>query len=168
MNHLGIRCNVLGGKGSITVIIVLDTGEVFRHNFKSPSIFSFSKNSGEILNWHRENIISLISQFNIQAISIKKTETTDGRISKSAIFKLYLEGVMLSLAGTLGIYNRHFYKNDIKNLLDDNQIFEKSIEEIAALHNKTLFIGTILATEKESTKEALLSVLTLQKLISND
>lgn len=168
MNHLGLRCNVKDGRGTITAIIALSTGEVHRHTYKSPSVFSFSKNSGEILNWHRENILSLITQFNIQAISIKKTETTEGRITKRDAFKLYLEGVMLSLAGSIGIYNRHYYKNDIKLVLADDNIFEKTVEVILAEYNITSCMGPILAAEKEATKEALLSIITLQKHVQHD
>ena len=168
MNHLGLRCNVSGGRGTITAIIALENGEIYRHVYKSPSVFSFSKNSGEILNWHRENILSLITQFDIKAISIKKTETSEGRLSKMDAFKLYLEGVMLSLAGSIGIYNRHYYKIDIKNGLGDAGIFEKTIETIASQFGLTLKIGPLLAVEKETTKEALLSVIALQKYIRND
>lgn len=168
MNYLGLRCNVNGGRGTITAIIVLTNGEVYRHVYKSPSVFSFSRNSGEILNWHRENVLSLITQFNIQAISIKKTETSEGRLSKMDVFKLYLEGVMLSLAGSIGIYNRHYYKSDIKNWLGDNGIFEKTIDAIGVEYGLTLHLGPLLATEKDTTKEALLSIIALQKYIRHD
>lgn len=168
MNTLGLRCTVSSGRGTVIGIISLENGVMHRFMYKSPSIFSFSRNSGEILNWHRENIISLITQFDIEAIAIKKSENDSfsSRLRKSDIFKLYLEGVLLSLAGSVGIANHHFYKNDIKLALEDN-IFEQNIDAICSKFSKEFDLSQVLAAEINATKEALLSVLTLEKLYNS-
>src|SRR4051812_29540438 len=129
MNYLGINCTVEGGLGRVVVVIVTGEGEVHAHVFRSPSIFSFKVNSAEILNWHRDNIISLISQFGIEGIVVKKIERTSffSKPKNSDIFKLYIEGVMLSLAGSIGKLNKHFYKIEIQAVLNQKHIFEEKL-----------------------------------------
>ncbi|MFK8057516.1 MAG: hypothetical protein AB8F78_15430 [Saprospiraceae bacterium] len=170
MNNLGLKCIIRDGKSNLVAIISLENGEIHMHTFKSPSIFSFKSNSGEILNWHRENILSLISNFNIKGISIKKSERESftGRPKNSDIFKLYLEGVLLSLAGTSGIFNKHYYKNDITYTLENSNIFNCTLEDIATNYNKTLQFGPVNQADKKAIIEALLSVLSLEKELNND
>src|SRR5690606_23392375 len=134
MNILGINCSVSKGLGRVSIVVLNSENEVQSYIYKSPSIFSFKENSAEILNWHRDNIISILNQFNIGGIVVKKTEQTAfyGKPKKRDIFKLYLEGVFLSLAGNLGIFNHHFYKNEIQSLLVD-------ITEQADPHRRRLF-----------------------------
>lgn len=165
MNSIGLRCNVSDGRGTVVVVISLDNGELHRFSYKSPSIFSFQKNSGEILNWHRENILSLITQFKVEAIAIKKSERESfgARLRNSDIFKLYLEGVLLSLAGSIGLLNQHYYKNDLKMILEDDNILDKEIDVIAQEYNKSVEFEGLLASEKSTTREAMLSVLAIEK-----
>ena len=168
MNTLGLRCTVANKRGQLMTIISLSNGEVHKFVFISPSIFSFKNNSGEILNWHRDNVLSLVTQFKIDAITVKKSERDSftGRPKNSDIFKLYLEGVMLSLAGTIGLPNKHFYKADIKGILNDNNIFEKDVNTILVGYNKTSVLGTILASEKNTVLELVASVIALEKTLS--
>jgi hypothetical protein len=130
VNILGVNCSVREGLGRLTVVMLVD-GNLITKIYKSPSVYSFTDNIGEILNWHKDNVLSLISMYNIEAIVVKKTERSSfvGKPKKSDCFKLYLEGVMLSLAGTLGIQNRHLEKSNIKGLLGST-ITEKSLDEI--------------------------------------
>lgn len=167
-NILGINCSVNEGLGRLIVVILTSDGVIYRHVFKSPSVFSFSKNSGEILNWHRENILSLITQFNIDAIAVKKTEIVSMKrgVKKSGVFKLYMEGVMLSLAGSYGIFNKHFYTNDLLHILNDPKITEKTISSIATSFKKDNQMENVLAIEAGATRDTLLSVLALEKMLS--
>ena len=43
---------------------------------------------------------------------------------------MYLEGVMLSLAGSNGMKNRHLVKNSITALLQKEGVYDKSIAEL--------------------------------------
>jgi hypothetical protein len=167
---LGVNCSVEKGFGRVIIIILSSENEVFRHVFRSPSVFSFSKNSAEILNWHRDNIISLISQFEIQGIVVKKTERNSftTRIKNSGIFKLYLEGVILSLAGSIGKLNKHFYKTDIQAILQLPDVFGLDINSICDKYNLSNTLGTIPAIEIEATKEALLAVISLKYTLIHD
>jgi hypothetical protein len=166
MNYLGINCSVDKGFGRVVIVILNSENEVMRYVFKSPSVFSFKENSAEILNWHRDNIISLISQYNIEGISIKKTESNSyARLKNSDIFKLYLEGVLLSLAGSIGKPNRHFYKSNIKSILNDPNIFDLDIEAICSKFNLENCFDDIPNIEVEITKDTLLAVLSLKNKI---
>lgn len=138
-------------------IISLSNGEIHKYTYSSPSIFSFKKNSGELLNWHRDNILSLISQFEIQAITVKKTERESfiNRPKNSDIFKLYLEGILLSLAGSIGLPNRHFYKMDIINILNDPSVFETEIDTLIANHSKANMLGSFTASERKALNEVI-------------
>ena len=167
MNYLAINCSVAKGFGRVVVVILNNENQVFRHVFNSPSVFSFSENSAEILNWHRDNIISLISQFEIKGIVIKKTEQSQpSRLKKSNIFKLYLEGVMLSLAGSIGMINKHFYKTNIQRILASPNIFDMSIDEICNLHQLTNCIAAIPGAEIDVTKDALLAAISLKTTLT--
>lgn len=167
MNYLGINCSVEKGLGRVIIVILNSDDEVFRHVFRSPSVFSFNKNSAEILNWHRDNIISLITQFNIEGIVVKKTERNSfvSRIKNSGIFKLYLEGTILSLAGSIGKLNKHFYKTDIQSILHIPKVFDLDIATICEnMAVKNLFTE-IPNSEIEATKEALLAVISLKTIV---
>lgn len=167
MNYLGINCTVEGGRGRIMVIIVDKDKNIIRHVFKSPSVFSFKNNSAEILNWHRDNIISLISQYDIDGVVVKKNErdSIQRRPKNSDIFKLYMEGTMLSLAGSIGKYNKHFYKMDIMSILQNSKIFDKGISEITTQFELAPIEEKIPNGEIAPTKDTLLSVLALNKII---
>ena len=78
------------------------------------------------------------------------------------IFKLYLEGVLLSLAGSIGKPNRHFYKSNIKAILNDPNIFDLDIETICANYNLVNCFYNIPNIEVEATKDTLLTVLSLK------
>ena len=163
MNYLAINCSVANGFGRVVVVILNNENEVFRHVFKSPSVFSFTENSAEILNWHRDNIISLLTQFNIQGVVIKKTEQSQfARLRKSEIFKLYLEGVMLSLAGSIGMVNKHYYKKSIQRILQNQNIFDKSIEEVCDSYSLINCFEAIPGPELAVTKDALLAAISLK------
>jgi hypothetical protein len=41
-----------------------------------------------------------------------------------------MEGVMLSLAGSIGKFNKHFYKNEIQAVLAVKGVFEKDFKAI--------------------------------------
>jgi len=167
MNYLGINCSVAKGLGRVIVVILNSEGEVMRHVFKSPSVFSFKKNSAEILNWHRDNIISLISQFNIEGIVVKKSERTSffSKPKNSDIFKLYLEGVILSLAGSIGKQNKHYYKTDIQAILPTPNVFDLDIDTICETNELTNSFDDIANGEVEATKEALLAVISLKTIV---
>ncbi len=165
MNCLSINCSVEAGYGKLVVVTLTDNGAE-RHIFRSPSVFSFKANSAEILNWHRDNIISLVTQFEIQAIVVKKTERTSffSKPKNKDIFKLYVEGVMLSLAGSIGKLNKHLYKRDIQTILQQEDIFESSIESICKMYAIECGFPKILKSEVDTTKEALLAVIALRKI----
>lgn len=168
MNYLGVNCSVEKGFGRVIIIILNNENEVSRHVFRSPSVFSFKKNSAEILNWHRDNIISLVTQFDIKGIVVKKTERTSftSHIKNSGIFKLYLEGVILSLAGNIGKLNKHFYKTDIQSILQLPYVFELDIDAICDKFNLSNSFGVIPALEIEATKDALLAVISLKTILN--
>lgn len=167
MNYLGINCSVEKGLGRVIIVILNSDDEVFRHVFRSPSVFSFNKNSAEILNWHRDNIISLITQFNIEGIVVKKTERNSfvSRIKNSGIFKLYLEGTILSLAGSIGKLNKHFYKTDIQSILRIPKVFDLDIATICEKTAVKNLFTEIPNSEIEATKEALLAVISLKTIV---
>lgn len=167
MNYLGINCTVDRGFGKLDVVILNNENEVIRHVFRSPSVFSFNRNCAEILNWHRDNILSLISQYNIDGIVVKKTERTafNSRPKNSHIFKLYMEGVMLSLAGGIGKRNVHLYKTDIQAILKDKEIFNLSIDAICDKYKIKNSFGTMLKGEIQDTQECLLAVISLKALV---
>jgi|GEM_PF-6342364 hypothetical protein len=164
MNILGINCSVSKGLGRVSIVVLNSENEVQSYIYKSPSIFSFKENSAEILNWHRDNIISLLNQFNIGGIVVKKTEQTAfyGKPKKRDIFKLYLEGVFLSLAGNLGIFNHHFYKNEIQSLLADKDVFDKSIPEICDSYSLVNELGEFKEADTELIKETVLASIALK------
>lgn len=167
MNYLAINCSVLNGYGRVVVVILNKNDEIFRHVFKSPSVFSFTENSAEILNWHRDNIISLISQFEINGIVIKKTEHGQySKLRKSDIFKLYLEGVMLSLAGSIGMVNKHYYKTSIQRILATPHIFDSTIDEICTTFLLTNSFDVIPSDEIGVTKDALLAAISIKKTLN--
>lgn len=167
MNYLGINCSVEKGLGRVIIVILNSENEVIRHVFRSPSVFSFNKNSAEILNWHRDNITSLISQYSIEGLVVKKTERSSfvSRIKNSGIFKLYLEGVILSLAGSIGKLNKHYYKTDIQSTLQAPNVFDLDIPTICATYELTNSFTEIPNSEIEATKESLLAVISLKKSI---
>ncbi|WP_429062736.1 hypothetical protein [Chitinophaga sp. W2I13] len=164
---MSINCTVEKGLGRVIIVVITEEGQALFHIFKSPSVFSFTKNSAEILNWHRDNIISLISQYNIEGIVVKKTERTSfhSRPKNSDIFKLYMEGVMLSLAGNIGKYNKHFYKVDIQTILKDKNIFEKDFNTISKTYNIDCSFGNLLKAEVDPIKETLLAALALREKV---
>ena len=164
MNYLSVNCSVEKGLGRVVIVILNEENDVFGFTFKSPSVFSFKKNSAEILNWHKDNIISIISQFNIEGVAVKKTERTAffSKPKNSDIFKLYLEGVLLSLAGSIGKCNKHFYKTDIQTILKDINAFGNSIDLICEKYSLNNAFDKIPSSEIEATKEALLTVLALK------
>ena len=168
MNYLGINCSVAKNLGRVAIVIINEENEAYHFIYKSPSVFSFKKNSAEILNWHRDNVISLISQFNINGIVVKKTERTSffSRPKNSDIFKLYLEGVFLSLAGSVGIFNKHFYKNEIQSMISTDITFEKSIDEICKLDKLQNNITEVDKGDIEPVKDTLLSVIALKNCMS--
>jgi len=167
MSYLGINCSVAKGLGRVIVVILNADGEVMRHVFKSPSVFSFKNNSAEILNWHRDNIISLISQFDIEGIVVKKSERTSffSKPKNSDIFKLYLEGAILSLAGSIGKQNKHYYKNDIQAILATPNVFDVDIDTICETYTLTHSFDEIPNGEIEATKDALLAVISLKTIL---
>lgn len=166
MNYLAINCSVADGFGRVVVVILTEENKVFRNVFKSPSVFSFTNNSAAILNWHRDNIISLISQFNIEGLVIKKTEQSPhARLRKSEIFKLYLEGVMLSLAGIIGKINKHYYKKNIQKILASQNIFDLEIDAICLKYKLTNCFDTIPSSEIGVTRDALLASISLKKTL---
>lgn len=120
------------------------------------------------MNWHRDNIVSLITQFAIEGIVVKKTESNafGGRIKKSGIFKLYLEGVILSLAGSIGKFNKHYYKIDIQTKLQNPDIFGLSIAQICTAYNLTNCFDGIPSVELEATKDALFAVIALKSSLT--
>lgn len=166
MNYLGINCSVEKGLGRLIIIIINNDNEVYRHVFRSPSVFSFKKNSAEILNWHKDNIISLITQYNIEAVVVKKTERTSfaSGVKNSGIFKLYMEGVMLSLAGSIGKRNKHFYKTDIQSILKSPAVFDLDIYTICQKYALTNCFDEIPKSEIEATKDSLLAVISLKSI----
>jgi len=168
MNYLGINCSVQKGLGRVAIVIINEDNEGFHFIYKSPSVFSFKQNSAEILNWHRDNVISLISQFNIKGIAVKKTERTAffSRPKNSDIFKLYLEGVLLSLAGNIGVFNKHFYKNEIQALIKTPKIFDKSIDEICKIEGITNCFDELDKNDVEVLKDTLLSVIALKNNVA--
>jgi len=159
-NILGLHCSVSKGYGRLAVVIITDANEVVTNLFRSPSVFSFKDNIGEILNWHKDNVLSLISLYDIDAIVVKKTENDSfkGRPKKSGFFKLYLEGVMLSLAGSNGLKNKHLVKNSITALLQQEAIYDKTLKEIEAIFDITLDSEYSVA-DTAPIKESLLAVL---------
>lgn len=167
MTYLALNCSVEDGLGKL-VIVLLRNHCVRNYTFRSPSVFSFKKNSAEILNWHKDNVVSLMARFKVDAVVVKKTERTSffSKPRNSDIFKLYLEGVMLSLAGTIGKPNKHLYKNEIQAILGDSESFEHSIEKLCLLHELSADHFNVRKADIDVTKEALLAVLALHKLIS--
>jgi len=168
MNYLAINCSVSKGLGRVAIVILNSENEVYNFVYKSPSVFSFKKNSAEILNWHRDNIISLISQFNIKGIVVKKTERTSffSRPKNSDIFKLYLEGVLLSLAGNVGMFNKHFYKNEIQSIISIPNVFEKGIDDICQITKLKNCFNAIDSNDVDVVKDTLLSAIALKNSIS--
>ena len=167
MNYLAINCTVSNGFGRVIVVVLNNEGAISRHVFTSPSVFSFTENSAEILNWHRDNIISLLTQFNIDSVVIKKTEQNQyAKLRKSDIFKLYLEGVMLSLAGSIGKANRHLYKTSIQKILSNVDIFDKSIDEICVHYGLKNEFETFPKSEIGVTKDALLAAISLKTTLN--
>jgi hypothetical protein len=167
MNYLALNCSVASGFGRVVVVIINSNNEIFRYVFKSPSVFSFNENSAEILNWHRDNIISLITLFNVDGLVIKKTEQSQhARLRKSDIFKLYLEGVMLSLAGSIGRVNKHYYKTNIQRILSTPNIFTLTIDDICKKYELKNNFSTIPVGEIDVTKDALLAAISLKTTIS--
>ncbi len=166
MNLLGIKCVVNDKRGKVIAVVSLEDGRFFRFSFQSPSVFSFKRNTGEILNWHRDNIISIVAQFAITGITVRKIEREAmvNRPSNSDIFKIYMEGVMLSLAGNLGITNRHFYKNDVKAILSDEHIYTKSLSDVLDEYGKKDCMGDILSQEATSILEIVVALISLEKL----
>lgn len=167
MNALGLTCNVKKGLGRATVAIITEDDKAYYHIFQSPSVYSFKNNSAEILNWHRDNIISLISQFNIQLIAVKKTERTSfvSKPKNSDIFKLYLEGVFLSFAGSIGLKNHHYYKKDVQHILSNENIFETTISDICRDSKILNTLGHISKSDEEIVKEALLVAISIKSKI---
>lgn len=166
-NILGLHCSVLDGFGKLAIVINTEDNELVTNVFRSPSVFSFKDNIGEILNWHKDNVLSLISLYNINAIVVKKTERNsfNGRPKNSDFFKLYLEGVMLSLAGSHGIMNRHLEKTSIIALLNQQDIYDRSLEEIEAIHNLELD-NKPLRLDIAPIKESLLAVLAYKNFLA--
>ncbi len=166
-NILGLHCSVHEGFGKLAIVIHTEENEIISNIFRSPSVFSFKDNIGEILNWHKDNVLSLISLYNIDAIVVKKTERNsfNGRPRKSGFFKLYLEGVMLSLAGSHGIKNRHLEKTSILALLNQQDIYDKSLEEIEAIYNIELD-DTYSRLDIDPIKESLLAVLAYKNFLA--
>lgn len=165
-NILGLHCTVLNGYGKLAIVILTENNEIITNVFRSPSVFSFKDNISEILNWHKDNVLSLISLYNINAIVVKKTESNSfvGRPKKSDFFKLYLEGVMLSLAGSFGIKNRHLVKTTINALLKQDAIYEKTLEEIQPIFKIELDTEYLVA-DKAVIKESLLAVLAYRNFL---
>jgi hypothetical protein len=141
------------------ILIHTEEGEIITNIFQSPSVFSFKRDVGEILNWHKDNILSIISNYNIDSIVVKKTETISIRGKNSDVFKIYLEGVMLSLAGSLGMQNSHFGKNSIKAILKNTEIYDSSLDEILEIYDIKLDSNPTNNNSREIIKEVLLAAI---------
>ncbi|MDF0718364.1 hypothetical protein PY092_19575 [Muricauda sp. 334s03] len=167
LNILGIHCSVLNGFGKLAVVILTDENEIVTNIFRSPSVFSFRENTGEILNWHKDNVLSLISLYKIDAIVVKKTESNsfNGRPKKSDFFKLYLEGVMLSIAGSNGMKNRHLVKNSITALLQNNEVYDKTLSELEEIF-KIELDAEYSAADRAPITESLLAVLAYKNFLT--
>lgn len=128
MNILGLKCT---SKKTIAVVIVKD--QIIPDVFVTPAVFDKPEDVADIVNWHRENIMSLMDRFNIDVISIKKSETVSFRgLKETQRRQLYVEGMALSLAGIKGIKNSNYFKTEITRKLKADY-FEKSAIEIAQM-----------------------------------
>ena len=118
MNCLGINSFSDG----IAVTILFEE-QLISHIFKSPKVFG-KEETNLMLDMHRNNIVSLVYKYQIDTISLKQVENssftqrrglTDGQRNQ-----LYLEGMIFSLAGFLGLKCKFYQKVNIKRIVDQN------------------------------------------------
>lgn len=119
---LGIRINT---KGMQTVLLDIKNNKInniYYEFFTTPIIYNFSEDIAKILKWHKNHIVTTIYSDKIKFIAIKKTERNSfmGRPKDSNIQRMYIEGMVLSLAGQYSLINSSYYKTNLNKIIDSN------------------------------------------------
>lgn len=73
---------------------------------------------------------------------------------------------MLSLAGCIGMVNKHFYKTSIQRILASPNIFDDTIDDICNTYELTNHFDTIPSAEIGVSKDALLAAISLKTTLS--
>jgi len=124
---LGIRVNT---KGMQTALLHIEDNQIQNIDFdyfNTPIIYNFSDDISKILKWHRNHLITTIHSNNIKYISIKRIERNSfmGRPKDNDIQRMYLEGMVLSLAGEYNLINDSYYKTSLNKILNSPNYEDK-------------------------------------------
>jgi hypothetical protein len=128
MNYLGVR--VLA---SALYCAVIDSEGYLVYKYARPVFFDTKKDIVKVINFYRDNIISVLSQHKIDAAAVKKTEPTSiqGRgLEDGRRVQLYSEGMVIATIGSFGKICRDYYTNNMKYLYR-NDFSEMNIQDIA-------------------------------------
>jgi|688.fasta_scaffold826531_2 hypothetical protein len=122
MKAIGVR---VSSKGVYASILSTDGG-VDNLYFETPLIYNFNDDLSKILKWHQNNLSSIIATEKIKGLAIKKIERSSfhGRPKDSDIQRMYLEGMILALAGTGNLISHSYYKANIKSVLNISSDYE--------------------------------------------
>lgn len=154
MNCLGIN----SFSGGIAVTILCEN-QLISHIFKSPKAFG-KEETNLMLDMHRNNLVSLAYKYKIDTIAIKQVENssfsqrrglTDGQRNQ-----LYLEGMIFSLAGFLGLKCKFYQKVNIKRIIDAN-IDQLDVYDL--ISNEFQFEFDLVDTEDEHVIKSTLAML---------
>jgi len=154
---LGIRVNTVGMQ---TVLLETENDQLIHINFDyflTPKIYDFSNDISKILKWHRNHLITTIHSDTIKHIAIKRTERASfqGRPRDSDIQRMYIEGMVLSLAGEHNLINHSYYKTTLNKVLTCSDYAEetKAIAGTLGVQNineiETDALAVALALEKK-------------------
>ncbi len=127
---LGIRVNT---EGMETALLEIEDDQIININldyFPTPKIYDFSNDISKILKWHRNHLVTTIHSDKIKYIAIKRTERTSfqGRPRDSDIQRMYIEGMILSLAGEHNLINQSYYKTTLNKVLACGDYTERTKE----------------------------------------
>lgn len=130
------------------------------YKFIKPKFFDKKHDVIKIINFYRDNILSIINRYKISAAAIKKTEANSiqGRgLEDGRRIQLYSEGMVISTIGSCGKFCAAYYTNNMKSLYPSN-FADKTIQVIAA-ENRLTYEGNGTPDEDENAKDALVAAI---------
>ena len=151
---LGIRVNTNGMQTALLDIENNKINNIYYEFFSTPIIYDFSEDIAKILKWHKNHIVTTIYSDRVKYIAIKKTERNSfmGRPKDSDIQRMYIEGMVLSLAGEYSLINGNYYKTNLNKIIDSNyqqKCIDLNETQLTELELDAFSVAFAIAIEKE-------------------
>lgn len=142
------------------------SGEKFAlYYFQVPVFFDKKSDLPLILDFYRDNLLSLIHEYSPERVGVKKSEPTSfqGRaLSDSQRIQLYSEGMAISTVGTFGIRCNDYCMNNI-NSIYGMKVNNIKISDIVAQNNLSHMYDAECVESDDYFRDALAVALCCQK-----